>query len=129
MEETPEYIGAAWESSQDFTMGQGFAPMSRDGLILVSNREWDLRCVFWPQLLYCPGCNRANQPFTKVDQADVVQKKILSIRAMSKIKKDTCDGRYIGRKDAVEPPLMAPSYDPADYSRVRTGVVGAIGQC
>lgn len=41
------YYGGAYEAEEDFQMGQGFSSMSRDGEILISNREWERRCMFF----------------------------------------------------------------------------------
>ena len=54
-----------------------------------------------------------------VDRANITQNKILSTVAIAKIHRDTMDGRYSGRGDAREPPLMAPVTDASQYSRVR----------
>lgn len=45
------YIGCAWESSQDFTMGQGFEPISRDGVIRAANREMSRRRTLELQII------------------------------------------------------------------------------
>jgi hypothetical protein len=45
--------------------------------------------------------------------------KILSTKAKSIISEEHIAGRYDDRKDSHEPPFMAPSEDPDDYSIVR----------
>ena len=39
------YVGLPWEASRGFTEESGFEPMTRDGTIRASNKEWSKRCT------------------------------------------------------------------------------------
>lgn len=39
------YFGGAWDASLEYTIGQGFEPMSHNGELRVSNMEWGKRRV------------------------------------------------------------------------------------
>ena len=59
-----------------------------------------------------------NQLVYTVNQANIIQDKVLSHAAIAMIHRDTVNGRYNDRANANEPPLMAPATDPNQYPRV-----------
>ena len=50
---------------------------------------------------------------------EITCEKVLSAKARSQIRKKRLSGAYADRGDETEPPYMAPSEDPDEYSRVR----------
>jgi hypothetical protein len=78
------------------------------------NRDWTKRGA--PDHIYLSTvfltCSKARRD-------GIVQNKILSNKAMGIIATEVGQKAYIDRKGAVEPPYMAPSADPVDYSNVR----------
>ena len=53
-----------------------------------------------------------------VAQGDAKITYILSEAARGIIKENHCNGMFSGREDATDPPYMAPSTNPEDYSKV-----------
>jgi hypothetical protein len=55
-----------------------------------------------------------------VSRKNAVCQKKLSVRAIELIRAATSSGAYVKRANRQEPPYMAPSEDPEDYSMVCT---------
>lgn len=59
-------------------------------------------------------------------RAQIKTKVVLTQAAMDIIKRGHSNRSFNGRTDAHEPPAMAPSQDPNDYSRVSIGGPAAL---
>ena len=55
----------------------------------------------------------------QVKRGEVTSKRLLTEAAKARIASDLARGLYEGRENEVDPPYMAPSPNPEDYSHVR----------
>jgi hypothetical protein len=99
----------------DRQAGQGLSLLPLNQEHAMVNKEWTKRGM---PVYLCPLTVCLTSPTAQRD--GIVQKKILSDKAKGIINTELQQKAYENRKGAVEPPYMAPSADPVDYSNVRT---------
>jgi hypothetical protein len=101
------------KASNSVFAGQGFKSQSFAGEQKMVNKEWD------KTRRYYTLCSIQLSHRLQVKRTGDNCQKVLSPRAVEEIVASLKAGTYDQRKDALEPPFMAPSPIPGEYSKVR----------